>query len=181
MSRARRQAAALLAALPWAATAALTACATPPREAPPALSGRLSLRVDATATQTAQSMTAAFELRGDARAGELRLFSALGTQLALARWAPGQATLATADGERAFADLDELAVGALGEPVPLAALPDWLTGRAWSAAPSAPSGEGFRQLGWDVDLRQHARGRIEARRSAPPLVVLRVQLDDAGG
>ena len=169
----RPAAAALAGALLWLAAA----CTTPPRDAGPLAAGRLSLRVEATAAQPAQSLTAAFELRGDGIQGELRLFTPLGTQVAQARWAPGRATLTTADGERSFADLEALAVGALGEPVPLGALPDWLRGRAEQRWPSAVVEGGFEQRGWSIDLRGQAEGRIVARRTAPPAVTLRVQLD----
>lgn len=157
------------------------ACTTAPREVGPVAAGRLSVRIEATAAQPMQSLAAAFELRGNGTQGELRLFSPLGLQIAQARWAPGQATLTTADGERAFADLDTLAAGALGEPVPLAALPDWLRGRADPAWPSATVDGGFEQLGWNIDLRGQAEGRIVARRAAPPAVTLRVQLDGPAG
>ena len=98
----------------------------------------MSLRVDASATRMAQNLSAAFELRGDAEAGELRLISPLGTSLAHARWAPGRVRLQTANGERSFDSLDDLAREALGETVPLAALPSWLGGRPWPGAPHTP-------------------------------------------
>ena len=170
-----------LAALPLAATVLLAACATPP-PAPeaslgPWTSGRLSLRVEARAGQPAQSLGAAFELRGGGERGELKLLTPLGTQLAQARWQPGQAELTTADGVWAFDDLDALAERALGERVPLAALPDWLAGRPWPAAAHAVTAVGFDQLGWSVDLSRQAEGRIAAARAAPPVVSLRVLID----
>jgi outer membrane lipoprotein LolB len=122
-------------------------------------------------------VVAAFELRGSGERGELRLLSPLGSQLALARWSSGQARLTTADGEHAYASLDELALAALGERVPLAALPDWIAGRPWSGAASAPSAVGFDQLGWAIDLSRRADGRIAALRAAPPAVTVRIQLD----
>lgn len=140
-------------------------------------SGRLSVRVDAADERPAQSYVAAFELRGTGGHGEMRLISPLGTQLAAARWWRGQATLATADGERTYASLDDLALAALGERVPLAALPDWIAGRPWADAPSRATAPGFEQLGWAVDLSRHAQGRIDARREAAPAVTLRIQLD----
>jgi outer membrane lipoprotein LolB len=165
-----------------AATVALfaTGCATTPaadEALGPWTSGRLSLRVDATPTQPAQSLTAAFELRGSGRHGELRLLSPLGTQQAAARWSPGGAVLTTPEGSRVFPGLDELAREALGEPLPLAALPDWLRGRPWPDAPAVATAGGFEQLGWAIGLGRLADGFIEARRAAVPPVQLRVQID----
>lgn len=173
-------------------------CATPPPAddgLPFTAAGRLNVRVDATATRPAQSLTAAFEWRGDGVRGELKLLSPLGTQLARAHWSPGDARLETAEGETRFATLDDLAEQALGERMPLAAWPDWLAGRPWpgaaasvppaapasvSPAPAAAAGNpapGFQQLGWSVDLSRRADGRIEARRSQPPVVTVRIVLD----
>ncbi len=156
----------------------LTACATPkPLGDPTYVSGRLSVRIDATSAQIAQSMTAGFELQGDGNSGELRLNSPLGTRVASARWAPGSAVLASSDGEQRFATLDALSRGALGEAMPLAALPDWLAGRPWPGAPHQSSADGFEQLGWQVQLTRRQQGFIEARRAAPPSVLVRVRLD----
>ena len=163
-----------------AALLALTACATPPALLPgePAwTNGRLSLRVDATPERIAQSLSVAFELRGGANSGELRLTSPLGTQLAAARWAPGTASLRTSEGERSYDDLDALSRQALGESMPLAALPDWLGGRPWSGAAHRLQPGGFEQLGWRVQTARLAEGWIEATRHAPPAVHLRVKLD----
>jgi len=159
---------------------ALAGCASVPRAAGEWVVGRLSLSMAAQDAQPAQNATLSFELHGDGARGELLLYTPLGTQIAAARWAPDGASLVTADGERAFAGLDALAAGAfgaLGEHVPLAALPDWLAGRAWAEAPSIATDGGFEQLGWRVDLRGRDEGRIVARRAAPPAVVLRVQLE----
>ncbi|MDO8420046.1 MAG: outer membrane lipoprotein LolB [Rubrivivax sp.] len=178
-ARARLRLLALLSA------ALLAACATPPpapRE-PAWTSGRLSVRIaaDAGATdagQAVQSMSAAFEMRGNGQSGELRLNSPLGTRLAQARWAPGLAVLETPEGEQRFDTLDELSRRALGEALPLAALPDWIAGRPWPAAPHRTQDGGFEQLGWQVLLARRAEGWIEARRDAPPEVVVRVRLDE---
>ena len=67
---------------------------------------------------------------------------------------------------------------ALGESLPLAALPDWLAGRPWPGAPHTPGEAGFVQLGWQVSLARRSEGWIEARRAAPPAVLVRVKLDD---
>ena len=166
-------------ALPLLAAALLAACATPrPQEGEgPWTTGRLSIRVDASAERTVQSLSAGFELQGNGAAGELRLNSPLGTRLVSALWAPGVALLRTPEGERRFGSLDELSRQALGEALPLAALPDWLGGRPWADAAHAVIEGGFEQLGWQVLLTRRGEGWIEARRAAPPAVLLRVRLD----
>ena len=168
--------ASLLAGLLW-----LAGCASPPQPAnAPAFTaaGRLSVRVEASPARPLQRLSAAFEWRGDGVRGELTLLSPLGTQVAQARWLPGEAVLVTAEGEARFDTLEALAERALGERVPLVAWPDWLAGRPWPGAPSAPlSGDSFEQLGWRVDLARYAEGRIEAQRSAPPVVTVRIVLD----
>jgi outer membrane lipoprotein LolB len=171
------RAATLLAAL------ALAGCATAPPVEPGAISGRLALQVDAFHDRTAQSLSAGFDLRGSAERGELRLSTPLGTTLAAASWGPGEARLATPQGERRFEDLDALSRDALGESLPLRALPDWLRGRPWPGAeqPARPlqPGPGFAQLGWTIDLARFEAGQVFAWRAGPPAVRLRVQLDTA--
>jgi len=164
-----------------AAALLLGACATPPPRVAgetPWTTGRLSVRVDATPARPAQSMSAAFELRGDGNGGELRLNSPLGTRVASARWAPALAVLDMGDGERRYDSLDDLSRRALGEAMPLVALPDWVAGRPWPGAPHEAQPDGFEQLGWQVLLARRGEGWIEARRAAPPAVVVRVKLDD---
>lgn len=166
---------------PWllAATLLVAGCATrPPNiDQMPWTSGRLSVRVDAVAQQPARSVTAAFDLRGSGERGELRLSSPLGTLIASAVWSPGAASLTTPEGETVFADLNSLSQQALGESLPLAALPDWLAGRPWPHAPSQPTAEGFDQLGWRVSLARLADGYVDAERSAAPIVRLRARIE----
>ncbi len=135
------------------------------------------LRVDASASQPAQSMSAAFELQGDGSHGELRLFSPLGTRLVTASWSALGAQLSTPEGARSFDSLDALAEQALGQSVPLAALPDWLAGRPWAGADHQLGPEGFEQLGWQVTTLRLAEGQLDARRAAAPSVLLRVRLE----
>lgn len=177
--RARAAAALLSAAL-------LAACASTPPSAPgesPWTSGRISVRIAASATQPAQSMSAGFELRAGMAGsqpgaqGELRLNSPIGTRLAQARWAPGEAVLITSEGEQRFDSLDSLSRQALGEALPLAALGDWLAGRPWPAASHTVREDGFEQLGWHIVLARKSEGLIEAQRAAPPAVTVRVRLD----
>lgn len=162
-----------------ACMAGAAGCATPPVADGSGAwtSGRMSLRVDASPGREAQSLNAAFDLRGSGSQGELRLMSPLGTQLVAARWQPGSVMLTTPEGEQRFASLEALSRQALGEAVPLAALPDWLAGRPWPDAPHQAQPDGFAQLGWQVQTQRLAEGWIIARRDAAPLVQLRVKLD----
>lgn len=137
----------------------------------------MSLRIEARGEQAAHSVASAFELRGGGDHGELNLLSPLGTRLAAARWSPGAALLQTSQGEQAFASLEQLSLQALGEKLPLQALPDWLAGRPWRGAPSSSTAAGIEQLGWALDFSRRALGQIEARRAAPPTVLLRLRLD----
>ena len=160
----------------------LAGCTTlAPPATPPAdlLAGRLALRIDG---QPERALSAGFELTGDSRQGELVLSGPLGTTAARARWGGGQALLASAGSETAYPDLDSLAAAALGEPIPMAALFDWLRGRAWPGAPATARDDGqpgFDQLGWRISLLQWADGVLEARRAAPPVVTVRVRLERA--
>jgi outer membrane lipoprotein LolB len=166
-----------------AAALVLAGCATAPP--PPAegelLAGRLSVQVAASDAQPARQLSGGFELRGSATQGQLDLISPLGTLVARARWRPGQAELDGPDGNARFADLSALSAQAFGEPMPLAALFDWLRGRPWPEAPSQAlaSAPGFEQLGWQVETGQHAAGQIVARRLAAPVVTLRARLEAA--
>ena len=167
------------------ATLALAACTTLPSAAPAGadtLSGRLALRVEASGDASSKAFSAAFDLRGDPSVGTLALSTPLGSTLAEARWSPAEVVLATPQGTRRFANLDELTRDALGESVPIEAWFDWLRGRPWPAAPSEPAPElrqGFAQLGWRVDLGSFAAdGMLNATRTAPPpTVTVRIRLD----
>lgn len=158
--------------------AVLAGCATTAPRAPDTFSGRLALRIEP-ADAPSRAFAADFDLRGDAERGTLRLSGPLGATLAEARWQPGRVELARPDAAtESFASLDTLAIALLGEAVPLGALPDWLRGRPWDAAPSAARDGGFEQLGWAIDLRRHAAdGAIVATRARRPVLTVRVQLD----
>jgi outer membrane lipoprotein LolB len=147
------------------------------RPPPAEVTGRLALRVDASPGQPSRSFAADFDLRGDAERGTLRLTGALGATLAEVRWQPGRAELADARGTRAFVTLDAMAQALFGEPLPLGALPDWLRGRPWPGAPSAPVDRGFDQLGWRVGLESFAEGIVAASRERAPAVSLRARID----
>jgi outer membrane lipoprotein LolB len=167
------------------ATMLLGACAvvTPadPDGSADMLSGRLAVRVDGADNAAARSLSASFELRGDAASGRLNLSSPLGSVLAQARWSPSMVVLATPQGETRFADLDALTCQMLGESLPIAALFDWLRGRPWPDAPStatvAPAEPGFEQLGWVVNLARFDDAWVIAQRASAPVVTVRVKID----
>jgi outer membrane lipoprotein LolB len=152
-------------------------CATPPPSGGPLVSGRLSLQVAAIDGQPARGLNAGFDLRGTGEAGELRLSTLLGPQIAAARWSPGSVVLVSAEGETRFPDLTALAREALGEDLPLQALPDWLQARPWPGAPAVRGEASFEQLGWTLDLRRHAEGFLTATRARAPAVTLRIRLE----
>lgn len=165
------------------AAATLAGCASAPPQpgAGPLLSGRLLVKVAAIGDQPAQSHNAAFELSGDERQGQMRLLGPLGAQVALAHWNEHGASLQDSQGGRDFPDLATMTGEALGEPIPLGALMQWLQGRPWDGAPHRPLASatpGFVQLGWSVDLARWAdEALVEATRVDPPGVVVRAKLD----
>lgn len=175
------------------AVACFAACTTVPPAQPASasdvLSGRLALRVEPVGSEVPRAVSAAFDLRGDSTAGTLGLSTPLGSMLAQARWSPAEVVLTTPRETRRFVNLDELTREALGESVPIEAWFDWLRGRPWPGAPSAPvevapsatsdsPAQGFRQLGWRVDLAQFPDGTIAATRESPaPVVTVRIRLD----
>lgn len=166
------------------ATSLLGGCASVGQKAPTGaetLSGKLSVRVDASSSAPARSESGHFELKGTPDEGQLNLSSPLGTVLAQARWSGQRAWLTTSQGETAYPDLDTLTQEMLGERLPVAALFDWLRGRPWPGAASqahaTPAGPGFQQLGWSVDLARFAEGWITAQRAQPPTVTVRARVD----
>ena len=178
MSWARRHAALLVAF----AVLGFAGCATaPPGPPPDSLSGRMTLRIEATDASPLRSLSAAVELAGDADRGRFDLNSPLGTTLARARWEPGQVWLSTPQGESQYSDLAALTREMLGEELPVVALFDWLRGRPWPGAASTPallsSDTGFQQLGWSVSLANFAEAWVTARREQAPAVTVRVKLE----
>lgn len=165
---------------------ALAGCSslTPPDESPHSddlLAGRMSVQVDATATEPAHNLTAAFELSGTPQRGRLDMNTPLGSTVARARWSPDAVVVDTPQGQSRHASLDDMTRAVLGEVLPVPALFDWLRGRPWRGAPStsasADEPAGFSQLGWQVDLSHFDDARLVARRAAPPAVTVRVKLD----
>ena len=161
-----------------AALSLLGGCASiaPPSPAPD-LAGRLAVNVDASPLSPARNFSADFELRGDALRGLLRLTGPLGTTLAEVRWQPGMAELSDGQGTRRFDTLDGMAQALFGEPLPLAALLDWLRGRPWPGAPATVRNDGFEQLGWRVGLAGFAGGNLQATRDRAPAVTVRARLE----
>ena len=149
-----------------AGAALLAGCATPSRPSAPAdgfWSGRMALQVD---QQPAQSFSAIFELRGNARRGGLTLTSPIGSVLAELSWEPGTATLRTGGQTRQFGSVAALAQEATGTALPVQALFDWLAGMQTPVP------------GWQADLSELAQGRLRARRTDPaPAADLRVVLE----
>jgi outer membrane lipoprotein LolB len=168
-------------ALATAVAAALSGCASLREPGIDALAGRLAVRVESVSGEPARSLSAGFELLGDAERGSLALSTPLGTVLAQARWSPGQVLLVTPQGRTPYADLAALTRDLLGEPLPVAALFDWLRGRPWPGAASSashpPEEAGFVQLGWQVTLARFDEGFIAARRAGPPVVTVHARVE----
>jgi outer membrane lipoprotein LolB len=125
-------------------------------------SGRIVVRIDA---NPPQQFAAEFELRGASDAGELALSTPFGNTLARLAWDASGARLQRGDAMQQFASIDDLTQAAVGAPVPLPALFDWLSGRATQVT------------GWKADLGAISSGRlVVSRESPPPTVLLQVQL-----
>ena len=162
----------------------LSACAiAPPRSTTSndgPLSGRMSVRIDATDSTPSRAISAAFELSGNAQQGRLDLNTPLGTTLARARWALGSVAVSTPQGDSTYVDLPSMTRALLGEDLPVVALFDWLRGRPWAGASSTsatPPSADFSQLGWEVDLAQYSQRWVNAKRAQTPSVTVRVKLD----
>ncbi len=191
----------------------LTACASmdgdaaspsePPAQeaaasAPPAAAvsgqweGRLSIKLGAFKTETANGSQMAFELEVRDGQGSLSLSTPLGTRMAMVRWtseafSPWRAQLETSDGIEHFGSLDTLTAQLLGEALPLQAMLHWLKGHpapntAFEAAPgqNTEAPRLFTQAGWQVDATALGEGRLNASRpesAAQRSVTLRLRLD----
>ena len=148
----------------------LTACATPTPIRSVAQSpsdkqwqGRLSVTVQ---SDPPRNMSAGFSLDGDARQGELNLFSPLGTTLATLQWNPTTTQWLQGGQQRRYDSMAQLTEETTGAALPMGAMFDWLEGKA-TASP-----------GWLADLAALNQGTLVAKRVSPePLVVLRIKLD----
>ena len=150
----------------------LLGCATPSRPAkalgaeqvsPTEWQGRISVQVQGEAPS---SMSASFLLRGDAKNGELDLYSPLGTTLGALQWTPQFVQLNDGSKRQYFSSLAELTEKTTGAALPIDAIFGWLQGRDVSTT------------GWTADLSAISQGSLSARRTAPsPEVTLRIKLD----
>lgn len=147
---------------------ALVGCSSAPRADSSATttatewSGRLALQVE---DEPPQTYSAGFELQGDETAGELRLYSPLGSTLARLYWSAGLARLEQGQTIRESNSLDTLLRELTGQPLPIYAMFDWLQGKPAAAE------------GWQADLHAVAEGRITATRIQPlPRATLRIAL-----
>jgi outer membrane lipoprotein LolB len=152
--------------------ALLAGCATPSRTAkplnveqitPPEWQGRISVQVQG---DQPSSMSASFVLRGDAKHGELDLYSPLGTTLGALQWTPQLVQLRDGGKHQYFNSLAELTEKATGAALPVEAIFSWLQGQPIQAT------------GWQADLSKLPDGALSARRTDPaPEVTLRIKLD----
>jgi outer membrane lipoprotein LolB len=150
----------------------LAGCATPSRTAnplsdeqsnSPQWQGRISVQVQG---DNPSSMSAGFLLRGDAKHGELDLYSPLGTTLGALQWSPQRVQLSDGGQHQHFNSLAELTEQATGAALPVDAIFDWLQGRDVQAT------------GWQADLSNISQGSLSARRTHPaPEVTLRIRID----
>lgn len=146
------------------------------------LQGQLSIKLQAFADQAAKGISLGFFFTGHEHIGQLELMTAMGSQFAQLHWNLDGAWLRDGQQEHFFYSLNDLSAQVLGEPLPLAALMHWAQGRpAPGIAPATDLGEhAFTQIGWRIDTREHAIGRLTAERAASPQqrgITLRVRLD----
>jgi outer membrane lipoprotein LolB len=150
--------------------ALLAGCAAPrPFPEPPTAStsgrtdnwsGRLSLQIE---SNPPQSLAALFDLRGAPERGSLVLTTPIGNTLAELTWSPDEALLKNGAETRRYESVDALVIAATGAAIPVRALFGWLDGRDERVA------------GWQPDLQQITRGRLQAMRETPlPRVDLRL-------
>lgn len=170
--RQRRLVMAPLMALFVALLVLLAGCVSPPNTIPTlraeqsTWSGRLALQIEEQAGQAAQSFSATFELQGNAAQGELTLFSPLGSVLARLDWTPGNARLQSGASMQESTSLDMLLTQMTGAALPVRALFDWLRGVQTTAS------------GWQAQLSDIDRGRLEATRYSPaPRATLRIAFE----
>ena len=142
----------------------LSACATAPRERTASFwSGRIGLQVQ---SDPPQNLQATFELQGTPQLGDLTLLNPMGGILARLSWNPQQATLERGTERWTQPKVEQLTEQLVQTPLPVQALFDWIGGRPTPHA------------GWEVDLSDHAQGRIVARRRQPaPPAEMRIVLD----
>lgn len=177
--------------------ALLTGCATvaPPPTEPAARSfhkqidigGRLSLRY--TQGGSEEAVHGNFRWTQSNQRTKVSLLSPLGQTLAVIEVAPDYATLfQSGQPPRSAVDADTLAASALGWPLPVAGLRDWLQGFAidaagqpWQAQPGGPT-EVLTRDGWRVSYPAWEGNRPRrvdlARDTQAGPVAMRIVIDD---
>lgn len=145
--------------------------------------GRLSLKTQ----QASNTLSGRFELEGSAQAGKLNLMTPIGTQVLQAQWSQDSGvTLKTSNQVKTYPDMETLTNEALGEPLPIQALFDWLRAQPMIQLEHRLTEIGFTQLGWSVDTREYASKKITMQRvdaanlsadSPSKAVTLKVVLD----
>ena len=150
-------------------TAGLVGCTTPndpsrtPLSQAPAWHGRLSVTLH---SEPPQVNGGQFSLHGSPHDGALWLYSPLGNTVAQLHWHGSQVQLVQGQDQAQFASMDALTTQFTGAALPVAALFDWLQGRAHEVP------------GWQADLSQLNQGTLHAQRVRPlPAVTLRVKID----
>jgi outer membrane lipoprotein LolB len=147
----------------------VAACATPQRASSlksienNSYAGRISLTVQ---SEPVQTFAGGFDLQGTLAAGELSLFTPLGSTVAVLRWSPSVAELQNGGQTQQYPSVQAMLERTTGAAIPLEALFAWLRGEAATAP------------GWLADLSRHAEGRISAQRNDPaPPAQLRIVLE----
>ncbi len=151
-------------ALGFAAAALLAACAALPEPSPLSpggfeLSGRVAIRY------AKEAASGGIFWRHSDDADEILITSPLGQGIARINRERDQYRLVTGDNKSyRAADAESLTEQALGWPLPLAGLPDWVRGRASPGRPAETRGEAggdleLRQDGWHVVYEEFREGR----------------------
>jgi outer membrane lipoprotein LolB len=147
-------------------------------------SGRLSLRVHQPRTGVTDGGTVLFDFIGSPDAGTLVLQTVIGTAVATAKWSPQGAEIVTPRGRHTGERLDDVASVLLGQPLPLAAILQWVRAEPWPLAPHEARATGFEQLGWSISLEAWHERVVTAHRGVQPNgsgdleITVRARLDD---
>ncbi len=140
--------------------------------------GHLSLKLQAFEGKGAEGGSFHFDLQGNATAGVLDISTPLGTMVASVRWSPENASLLTPDGQQVYASIEALLTQALGEPLPISTIMQWLKGQPDPSLPSTwvdtslanAASTLFDQAGWRVDIAELPSGVLHASRASQPSV-----------
>lgn len=149
------------------ASVMLGCAATPPNTdgaAQQVFRGRMGIKVQG---QPDNSWSAGFQLTGSADAGQMRLVSPIGTTLALARWAPQEASIERGQTIQRYSDASAMVRELLGADFQMTQLWAWLERKP------------LRVPGWDLQttLRPDQSQLLVAHKAQPePAITLRVIL-----